>query len=161
MNGNFFALMFRMKYINRWGLMRSSRQENLSEHSLECMVLAHALAMIGNKKFNKKYDINKIALKAAYHDSPEIITGDMPTPIKYFSKSMRQSYEVVEADAINKLLFLLPEEYEEEYKQLYIYTQEEKIIIKAADKLCAYIKCLDEINSGNNEFKSALKSTEE
>lgn len=159
MNGDFFALMFRMKYIDRWGLMRSVRQENLSEHSLECAILAHGLAVIGNKVFGKSYDAECIALKAIYHDAPEIITGDMPTPVKYFDESTKTAYKAVENHAIDRFITLLPESLRLEYSGLFEYSEDEKKIIKAADKLCAYIKCLEETDLGNREFSSALAST--
>lgn len=159
MNGNFFALMFRMKYINRWGLMRQFYNENLSEHSLECCILAYALATIGNRYFNKSYDIDHIALKAAFHDAPEIITGDMPTPVKYYSDTTKHAYKTVEDDAVFHFLSLIPAPLQPDYSELFDYSPNEKLIIKAADKLCAYIKCLCETSSGNSEFKSALVST--
>jgi 5'-deoxynucleotidase len=159
MDGDFFALMFRMKYISRWGLMRQLRQENLSEHSLECAILAHSLAVIGNKIFGKNYDPAAVALKAMYHDAPEIITGDMPTPVKYFDESTRSAYKAVESHAIDRFISLLPDNFKPEYASLFRYTDDEKKLIKSADKLCAYIKCLEETNLGNNEFQSALSST--
>ncbi|MGI6717315.1 MAG: 5'-deoxynucleotidase [Eubacteriales bacterium] len=159
MDGDFFALMFRMKYISRWGLMRQLRQENLSEHSLECAILAHSLAVIGNKIFGKNYDPAAVALKAMYHDAPEIITGDMPTPVKYFDESTRSAYKAVESHAIDRFISLLPDNFKPEYESLFRYTDDEKKLIKSADKLCAYIKCLEETNLGNNEFQSALSST--
>ena len=159
MDGDFFALMFRMKYISRWGLMRQLRQENLSEHSLKCAILAHSLAVIGNKIFGKNYDPAAVALKAMYHDAPEIITGDMPTPVKYFDESTRSAYKAVESHAIDRFISLLPDNFKPEYESLFRYTDDEKKLIKSADKLCAYIKCLEETNLGNNEFQSALSST--
>ncbi|MEG1742543.1 MAG: 5'-deoxynucleotidase [Clostridia bacterium] len=159
MDGRFFALMFRMKYINRWGLMRSNKSESLSEHSLECCILAYALATVGIGIFKKNYNAERIALKAAFHDAPEIVTGDMPTPVKYYSQTTKAAYKTVEDDAIKRFVSLLPAELSESYSSLFQYTDDEKLIIKAADKLCAYIKCLDETSSGNREFFTVLDST--
>lgn len=139
--------------------MRQLRQENLSEHSLECAILSHSLAVIGNKVFGKKYDVSAIALKALYHDAPEIITGDMPTPVKYFDDSTKSAYKTVESHAIKRFISLLPEDFRTDYSTLFNYTADEKRIIKAADKLCAYIKCLEETALGNHEFNNALDST--
>ncbi len=160
MNGNFFALMFRMKYIDRWGLMRLNRPESLSEHSLECCILAYALSSIGNVYFGKSYNTERITLKAAFHDAPEIVTGDMPTPVKYYNDITKNAYKAVEDETIDRFLTLLPDEMKPLYADLFEYTPEEKRIIKAADKLCAYIKCLDELGSGNREFRTVLESTE-
>lgn len=159
MDGDFYALMFRMKHIGRWGLMRLVRRENLSEHSLECAILAHALAIIGNKIFGKEHEPETIALKALFHDAPEIITGDMPTPVKYFDESTKAAYKTVEKHAINRILKLLPPAFRPEYEGLFTYTKDEKKLIKSADKLCAYIKCLEETDLGNREFYQALCST--
>ncbi|MFA6730592.1 MAG: 5'-deoxynucleotidase [Eubacteriales bacterium] len=159
LNGDFFALMFRMKYINRWGLMRITRDENLSVHSLECALLAHALSVIGNKYFGREYDTDKIVLKALYHDATEILTGDLPTPVKYYDEVIKSAYKAVEARAVDRLLDLLPPELRPEYQPLFEYTEEERKIIKAADKLSAYIKCLEETDLGNREFAHALAST--
>lgn len=160
MNGNFFALMFRMKYIDRWGLMRLNRSESLSEHSLECCILAYALSSIGNVYFGRNYNTERITLKAAFHDAPEIVTGDMPTPVKYYNEKTKNAYKAVEDETIDRFLTLLPDEMKPLYADLFEYTPEEKRIIKAADKLCAYIKCLDELGSGNREFRTVLESTE-
>ena len=159
MNGNFFALMFRMKYIDRWGLMRLNRHESLSEHSLECCILAYALATIGNVYFGKSYNTECITLKAAFHDAPEIVTGDMPTPVKYNNDTTKASYKAVEDETVQRFMELLPVEMRPYYDTLFEYTPDEKRIIKAADKLCAYIKCLDELDSGNKEFRTVLEST--
>ncbi len=159
MNYGFYALMFRMKYINRWSLMRSNFSENLSEHSLETAMLAGALANIGNSYFGKKYDADKITVKAMFHDAAEILTGDLPTPVKYYDDEIRSAYSKVESFAENKILSLLPEELRCNYGELFDISAEEKLIIKAADKLCAYIKCELEVQSGNKEFSYALTST--
>jgi len=153
----FFALLFRLKYINRWGLMRSFRTENVSEHSLETAVIAHALAEIGAAYFGKTYEPADIALKALYHDASEIFTGDLPSPIKYHTDELKKAYKSIEREAESSLLSKLPEELRKPYEKIMIKTEDsdEWRIVKAADKLCAYIKCLEEINSGNREFTKA------
>lgn len=156
---NFFALMARMKYIERWGLMRSVRKENIQEHSLQTAMIAHALAVIGNKIFGKNYDANAIAVKAMYHESSEIITGDLPTPIKYYNDEIKNAYKYIENVAVGRIIELLPEELQEEYRPILSPdNEEEKKIIKSADRLCAYLKCVEETNSGNSEFADALLS---
>lgn len=159
MTGGFFALMFRMKYINRWGLMRSSRTENLAEHSLEVALIAHAIAAIGNAMFGKEYDCDRIAVKAMYHDAPEILTGDLPTPVKYYNEEIKNAYDTVEKAAYQRFCDLMPQEIKEEYVELLSCTKEEKTVIKAADNICAYLKCAEETNSGNTEFSLAMQTT--
>lgn len=157
----FFALMSRMKYIERWGLMRSTRKENIQEHSLQTAMIAHALALIGNKMFNKNYDADSIAVKAMYHEASEILTGDLPTPIKYYNDEIRASYKKIEEVATNQVLEMLPNELKEDYLPILSpLDKQEKTIIKAADKICAYLKCVEEVNAGNNEFADALESLE-
>jgi len=153
----FFALLFRLKYINRWGLMRNFRTENVSEHSLEVAIIAHALAEIGIAYFGKTYDPASIALKAVYHDVSEIFTGDLPSPIKYHTDEMKKSYKAIESEAEINLLSKLPEELRKSYEEVILKRGDpsEWQLVKAADKLCAYIKCLEEINSGNREFTKA------
>jgi len=162
-NYTFFPLAFRMKYINRWGLMRNTQYENLLEHSSECAILAHALALIGNTYFNKSYNADSVALKALYHDISEIYTGDLPTPVKYHNKDISSSYKDIEKNAINKLISRLPEELKSEYEKALDHEENEceKVIIKAADKLCALIKCIEELANGNREFLKAEKATRE
>lgn len=159
MSYGFFTLMFRMKYIDRWSLMRCNTKENLADHSLEVAIIAHSLAIIGNKYFGKKYDADTIAVKALFHDATEIMTGDLPTPIKYYNTEIRNAYATIEKSAEEKVLSLLPEEMMCEYKRVFTFSEEEKTLIKAADKLCAYIKCVTEEISGNKEFVHASKST--
>ena len=159
MNYGFFALLFRMKYIERWSLMRCNIKENLSEHSLETAILANALAEIGNTYFNKNYNSDRIALKALYHDATEIMTGDMPTPVKYYDNNIRMAYAAVERCAEKKILSLLPDKLSDKYKEVFEFSDEEKLIIKSADKLSAYIKCALEVQSGNIEFSYAEKAT--
>ncbi len=155
MNNGFFAMLFRMKHIKRWGIMNSLIPDHLSTHSLEVGFLAHALAMIGNEKFEKNYDCDKITVKAIYHDVPEIFTGDIPTPVKYYSKETKEAYSAVEEASLHKLTEMLPDEFKECYSRLFVHTPEEKMLIKAADRISAYIKCLEEKNYGNREFDIA------
>ena len=158
MENNFFAMMFRMKYINRWGLMRSNITENLSTHSMETALIAHALAEIGNTYFEKKYNSDRIAVKALYHDAPEILTGDLATPVKNHSNAMKEAYKKVEEAAIGRFAELIPEDLRNNYMSLFEMNEDEKTLIKAADKLCEYIKCIEETNSGNTEFSAAKES---
>ncbi len=159
-NGDFYALLFQMKNIARWGLMYNTRQENLSEHSMECAVLAHALALIGNREFGKNYDATRILSAALFHDMNEVLTGDLPTPIKYYNDSIKESYKEIERISLEKMLSLLDEDTAEEYKTLLDLSEEEERIVKGADKLCAYIKCLQELERGNREFSSARATIE-
>lgn len=151
-------MAFRMKYIHRWGLMYSVHPENLSTHSLEVAVCAHALALIGNTRFGKQYHADRIVSKALYHDVPEIFTGDIPTPVKYYSEETHGSYAAVERAALEKLFTMLPAELRPSYESLFVYEPDEKRLIKAADKICALLKCRDEAHFGNPEFREAEKS---
>lgn len=165
----FFAMVSRMKYIDRWALMRGSRQENLSEHSLEVAMIAHALCTIGNVRYGRALDADRAAVIALYHDASEIITGDMPTPVKYGGSAIRDAYKDVEAAAERSLLAKLPEDLQEAYEPLLCTPQEEgdpsdaclRRLVKAADKMSALIKCIEERQSGNQEFVSAQESTRE
>lgn len=159
-NGDFYALLFQMKNIARWGLMYNTRQENLSEHSMECAVIAHALALIGNRHFGKKLDPNRILSAALFHDMNEVLTGDLPTPIKYYNDRIKDSYKEIERISLEKMLSLLDEETAGDYKALLSLSKEEERIVKGADKLCAYIKCLQELERGNREFSSACAYNE-
>lgn len=155
----FFPLIFRQKYIRRWGLMHSVIPESLSEHSMETAVIAHALAVIGRRIFHRQYDPAKIALLALFHDAPEVYTGDLPTPVKYFDENIRTSYATIERRAVETLLEKLPEALREEYRDIFAGgSEEEHRLVKAADKLCAYIKCIEEEKGGNVEFRSAKRS---
>ena len=161
---SFFALLSRMKYIHRWALMRNAREENLSEHCLEVGILTHALCLIGNKKLNKKLSVDRVVLRALYHDAAEILTGDMPTPVKYRREELKTAYKKVEKEAEERLLSTLPDYLEEEYKKVFFPEEEENTayenkLIKAADKLSALIKCEEELRSGNQEFATAAAST--
>ena len=158
---SFFAMLSRMKYINRWGLMNSTRQENLSEHSLETAIIAHALAVIGNKRLGKSIDADRVAVMAVFHDCSEIITGDMPTPIKYYNQKINSVYKEIENAAADKLLNRLPEDLREEYSALLSHEDKNAELykyVKAADKLSALIKCTEELKMGNGEFKTAKQS---
>ncbi len=156
---SFFALMARMKYIERWGLMRSTRKENIQEHSLQTAMIAHALALIGNTLFSKNYNADSIAVKAMFHESSEILTGDLPTPIKYYNPDIKNAYKFVEGVATNKILSLLPQELEQKYHGILCpENEQEKKLIKYADRICAYLKCIEETNAGNKEFCDAQQS---
>ncbi len=162
MSNHFFAMMARMKYIERWALMRNSSSENLSEHSLDVAMIAHALAVIGNLRLGKKLDENKAAIVALYHDTTEIITGDLPTPVKYFNADIKSAYKEVEHVAADRLLSLLPKDMQDYYRDFYYKNDEDAYIwklVKAADKLSAYIKCIEEEKAGNTEFTNAKEST--
>ena len=135
--------------------MRNTRRENLSEHSLEVAQIAHALAIIRNKRFGGNINADFIAAAAMYHDTSEIITGDMPTPIKYYNSEIKSAYKQIEAVAENQLIDMLPEDFKEDFKKIYSPDEESNLIIKAADKLSALIKCIEELNMGNREFEDA------
>ena len=163
MKGNFFAMMSRMKYIERWALMKNTAGENVCEHSLEVGMLAHALAVIGNTRFNKNLNAEKAALIGMYHDSSEIITGDMPTPVKYYNEEIKNAMKEVEGVANKKLLNMLPEDMQDSYRSIFFKAEEDEYIwklVKAADKISALIKCMEELNTGNTEFRSARDSLE-
>ena len=160
MSHSFFAYIFRTRYIARWALMRNTRTENVEEHSYEVAVLAHALAAIGREIYHKDIDPDRAAAAALFHDAPEIITGDMPTPIKYYNPELKAAYKQVEAVAQDKLLSMLPSELVSVYEPL-VRESDEKVrrYVKAADKLAAYIKCVEEGKAGNTEFKKAAGQT--
>lgn len=157
---NFFAYMARMKYITRWSLMRNSVSENIQEHSHMVAVLAHALAVIRRDVFGGKADPEACACAALFHDATEIFTGDLPTPIKYFDPEIRSAYHRVEEAAAEKLLGMLPEELRGAYEPLLREEDGEvRAMVKAADKLAAYLKCREELAAGNSEFADAEKET--
>ena len=157
---NFFPMISRMRYINRWGLMRNTRLENIQEHSHQVAVLAHALAVIENRYFGGQIDPGAVAVAALYHDASEILTGDMPTPIKYGNPAIRSAYKDVEAVAAQKLLAMLPPELQGAYAPILTDVDPEvERLVKAADKLSAYIKCVEELKAGNAEFREAAAQT--
>ena len=157
---HFFAYIDRMRYIERWALMRNSVRENIQEHSHQVAVLAHALAVIRNELFGGQVDTGSVAAAALYHDAGEILTGDMPTPIKYYNPAIRDAYRQVERVAEEKLLAMLPDELRPTYSAaLSPAAPELQQLVKAADKLSAYIKCLEELKAGNNEFRQAAEQT--
>lgn len=159
---SFGAMLSRMKYIDRWALMRNSTKENISEHSLEVAMIAHLLAVIGRVRFGKELDADKAALIGIYHDSTEIITGDMPTPIKYYSNEMRDTFKEIEELAAIQLLAMLPDDIREEYEDLFFPQEKDAYLwclVKAADKISALIKCVEEEKAGNTEFANAKKMT--
>ena len=160
MSHPFFAMLSRMRYINRWGLMRNTFQENIQEHSHQVAILAHALAVIENRFYGGQIDPGAVAVAALYHDASEILTGDMPTPIKYDNPDIKAAYKQVEAMAEQKLLSMLPEELRCDFDEaVTIPDPEVHAIVKAADKLSAYIKCVEELKAGNTEFKKAKEQT--
>ena len=157
---NFFPMISRMRYINRWGLMRNTRLENIQEHSHQVAVLAHALAVLENRYFSGQVDPGAVAVAALYHDASEILTGDMPTPIKYDNPDIQSAYKAVESVAERKLLSMLPDDLRPDYEAaLTIPDPEVRAIVKAADKLSAYLKCVEELKAGNTEFKKAKEQT--
>ncbi len=160
-DNHFFAMLSRMKYINRWGLMRNTFKENISEHSLDVAMIAHALGVINNIYFKGDVNADRLALMGMYHDSTEIITGDMPTPVKYYNPLIREAYKEVESVAKNELLSGLPKEMQAVYDPILQDTKEEEALwryVKAADKLSAYIKCIEEQRMGNSDFEKAGNS---
>lgn len=159
MSYSFFALISRLKHIDRWSLMRNADRENVQEHSHMAAVLAHALALIRRDVFGGTCSPERLAAAALFHDAPEIFTGDMPTPVKYHDPDMIAAYRRVEDVAEEKLLGALPEELRGEYRALLHPDAEERRLLKAADTLAAYIKCIEELKTGNEEFRSAAAST--
>ena len=160
MSHHFFAMLSRMKYINRWGLMRNTVAENIQEHSHQVAVLAHALAVIQNRFYGGQVDPGAVAVAALYHDASEILTGDMPTPIKYDNPDIQSAYKQVESMAEQKLLSMLPEELRGDFDDIVSISDPEiHALVKAADKLSAYLKCVEEVKAGNAEFRLAKEQT--
>ena len=161
-SSHFYAMLSRMKYINRWGLMNNTRQENISEHSQQAAVLTHCLVLIHNKRFGGKLNAERAALLAVFHDSTEIITGDMPTPIKYQNPGIIDAYKQIEEKAADRLVSLLPEDFQEEYEAILKQSgeQDEQLrkFVKAADRYSALIKCIEEMRMGNDEFRMAKET---
>lgn len=161
---HFFAHMARLKLIQRWPLMRNTQTENVQEHSLQVAMVAHALAVIGNRFYAAKYDPATIALQAMYHDASEVITGDLPTPVKYHNPEIAREYKQIEKAAEQRLLAMLPGELTDAFSDLLISAEQStdnQRIIKAADTICAYLKCLEELNAGNSEFNLAKQRLQE
>ena len=153
---HFFAYLSRMKHIKRWGLMRNTEPENIKEHSLDVAILAHALAIIHNTYFGGNLDEKKIMAMGAFHEAGEIMTGDLPTPVKYYNSRIQEAYREIEEIALERTMDMLPEELRGAYRPLIQHTDDADYrFVKYADKLCAYIKCVEEIKSGNAEFEQA------
>lgn len=162
MSSHFYAFLSRMKYINRWALMRNTNEENLSQHSHEVAAVAYALCVIGNRRYGKSYNGERAALLGLFHDMPEIITGDLPTPVKYFNPEIKDAYKKVEEVASEKLLETLPDDLKEDFSFLFTEKEDDTelwLIVKAADKISALIKCIEERKAGNMEFLKAEVST--
>ena len=161
--GHFFAYLSRMKLITRWCLMQNIRSENVQEHSLQVAVVGHALAVISKRYYDRPYNAERVALLSLFHDASEVFTGDMPTPAKYFSPEIRDAYKRMEGEACQKLLSFLPQELRADYQELLIpNANDEEVLklIKAADSICAYLKCLEELAAGNREFNQAKLTLE-
>ncbi|WP_102795293.1 5'-deoxynucleotidase [Bowmanella denitrificans] len=157
---HFFAHLARMKLINRWPLMRNVSTENVQEHSLQVAMVAHALAMIRNKFYGGQLDPFRIATLAMFHDVSEVLTGDLPTPVKYYNPAIQQEYKKIEQIAEQKLIEMAPDAFRQDYAQLIdgqYHTDDERFIIKAADIICAYLKTLEELSAGNHEFELAKR----
>jgi 5'-deoxynucleotidase len=158
---HFFAYLSRMRFIRRWGLMHSTHVENIQEHSLRVAMIAHALAIVRNRLFGGAVSPERLAVLAMYHDAGEVLTGDLPRPVKYFNPEIETSYQRIEAVARQKLLGMVPDALRPDYAGLFQLTAaaaDEQALVKAADKLCAYLKCLEEIAAGNREFVQAERA---
>ena len=161
---NFFAMVNRMKLIDRWALMQNTSKENIAEHSHTVAVIANALALIGNREFNKNYNADRAAVLALFHDTTEVLTGDMPTPVKYYNDEIKNAYKRIESTAGERLLDMLPDELKADYKPFFEVQESDAELwqlVKAADKISALIKCIEEYRMGNREFEIALKAQEE
>ena len=156
--GSFFAFIHRIGYINRWGLMRNTSYENLKEHSYDVAVIAQGLALIGNAKFGRNYDVNRITAGAMFHDVNEALTGGLPTPVKYANKEIEKAYKKIESDAVNNIIMMQDESIKESYVEYFNPSAEDKKIIKAADKISGFIKCKEEKDRGNKDFDKAYDS---
>lgn len=158
---HFFAYLSRMRLIRRWGLMRNTYEENIQEHSLQVVIVAHGLAVIRNTHFGGTINADRVAVLAAYHEAGEVFTGDLPTPIKYFNPEIKQAYVAIENFAKERLRGMLPVELQSTYQSLLFPTLDEQElwrIVKAADKICAYLKCVEELKTGNQEFAKAERA---
>lgn len=163
-NQNFFAMLSRMKYINRWGLMRNTVRENIAEHCLDTAIIAHALAVIRNTCFEGAIDADRVAVLAMFHDAAEIITGDLPTPVKYFAPEIRQAYKKVEKAAENQLIQSLPDNMQDTYLSILSESPKDMELwelVKAADKLSALVKCIEEKRMGNQDFEKAERTLQD
>lgn len=161
---HFFSYMARMKHIKRWGLMRNTREENIQEHSLQTAMIAHALALIKNTLFGGSVDAQRVMALAVFHEAGEVITGDLATPIKYFNPEIKNAYKEIEHIAEQKLVGMLPETLRGEYDALILHREEDAeayTLVKAADKICAYLKCVEELSAGNTEFAKAKNAITE
>ncbi len=161
MASNYYAMLFRMKYIRRWALMRNLKEETLSEHSLETAFIAHCLAVIENRRFGGTLNADAIAVAALFHDAAEVITGDLPTPVKYYNNEIKTAYKEIEAAAQQKLIDLLPADLREDFLPICHPDSETERYVKAADKLSALIKCREELALGNREFEAAAAASEQ
>ncbi len=160
---HFFAYLARMKFIQRWGLMRNTQPENIQEHSLQVAMIAHSLALIKNKLFTGRVNPERTAVLALYHDASEVITGDLATPIKYFNPKIKTAYNEIEGVARRRLHQMLPEALKSDYQAIFFEEEADREhweLVKAADKICAYVKCLEELKAGNLEFAKAEKTLE-
>ena len=159
---HFFACLARMKYIARWGVMRNTRTENIQEHSLQAAMIAHGLALISREVFGRPVDAERVMALAVFHEVSEVFTGDLPSPIKHHDPALRSAYARIEEAARQRLYRMLPEELRDAYRPLLMTGEEDEHVrlVKAADKLCAYLKCLEEMSSGNEEFAPARASLE-
>lgn len=156
---HFFAYLSRMKFIKRWGLMNNTYSENVQEHSLRVAQIGHALALIRNRRFEGSVNPERVVVLAVYHDASEVLTGDLPSPIKYFNPGIQKAYHAIEASAAERLVGMVPDELTSDYRDVLIPVEDEHVrLVKAADKLCAYIKCLEETAAGNKEFSQAEQS---
>lgn len=162
MTYHFFAYLSRMRFINRWGLMRNTLPENDMEHAMQAAMIAHALAVIGNQRYQRGYDANLVMALALYHDASEVITGDLPTPVKHNNPSIKEEYHKIEQIANKRLLSMLPDDIRPSYQPLIEPDQRTKEwrLVKAADRICAYVKCLEEAKAGNHEFREAQAGIE-
>jgi len=158
---HFFAYLSRMRFIRRWGLMHNTYPENIQEHTLRVAMIAHALAIIRNRLFRGSVNPERAVALALYHDASEVFTGDLPAPVKYFNPDIKAAYKAIEATAARRLFDMLPENLQRDYESLFLPTDADAVhreLIGAADKLCAYLKCLEEIAAGNQEFSKAEKT---
>ncbi len=158
---HFFAYLARMKFIQRWGLMRNTCAENIQEHSLQVAMIAHGLALTRNRVFGGQVDAERVMALAVFHEVGEVITGDLASPIKYFNPEIKTAYGRIEQVAIQRLLGMVPEELRQDYRSLLFAPEadrEHMALVKAADKICAYLKCLEELKAGNQEFSQAKEA---